>query len=135
MRKRNLLLLFATLATLLLLTACRTSPIYNVHNAAIPSAQKAPLSMAEIEGAIVRAGAGLGWNMRPMTPGHIVGTLNIRSHQAVVDITYDEQDYNINYKSSYNLKYNGTKIHSQYNNWIRYLSQAIDAQIATAQYK
>jgi len=135
MRKRNLTLLLATFAALLLLTACRTAPIYNVHDAAIPSSQKAPITMNEIEGAIVRAGAGLGWTMSVVAEGHIVATLNIRSHQAVVDINYDERDYSINYKSSYNLKYNGTKIHSQYNNWIRNLTQAINAQVATTQYK
>jgi hypothetical protein len=135
MKKLNLLLLFSAISVILMLTACRTAPIYNVHNAAIPNSGKSALTMQDIEGAIVRAGSGLGWNMRPIEPGLISATLNLRSHQAVVDITYDLNDYNINYKSSINLKYNGTKIHSNYNGWIHNLSNAIDAQIASAQYK
>lgn len=135
MKKMKLVLLFSTLAVVLMLTACRTAPVYNVHNAAIPNIEKAPLTMIDIEGAIVKAGAGLGWNMRPVKPGLIVATLNIRAHQAVADITYDLNDYNIDYSSSINLKYSGTKIHSNYNRWIQNLSKAINAQIATAQYK
>jgi hypothetical protein len=36
--------------------------------------------------AIVHAGMGLGWEMASTTPDHIIGTLNLRAHQAVVDI-------------------------------------------------
>ncbi len=135
MKKLKLVLLFAALGTILMLTACRTAPVYNIHNAAIPNMEKTPLTMNDIEGAIVRAGSGLGWNMRTIKPGFIEATLNIRAHQAVVDITYDQSDYNINYKSSMNLKYNGTKIHSNYNGWVQNLSSAINAQISSAQYK
>ena len=39
--------------------------------------------------AIVHAGMGLGWEMASTTPDHIIGTLNLRAHQAVADIAYD----------------------------------------------
>jgi len=39
------------------------------------------------------------------TPGKIVGKLNLRSHQVVVDIAYDAKSYNIRYKSSKGLLY------------------------------
>jgi hypothetical protein len=29
---------------------------------------------------------GMGWEMAATTPDHIIGTLNLRAHQAVVDI-------------------------------------------------
>ena len=135
MKKLNLVILFSVLSVVLMLTACRTAPVYNVHNAAIPNTEKAPMTMQDIEAAIVRAGAGLGWNMRPVKPGLITATLNLRSHQAVVDITYDLEDYSIDYKSSINLKYNGTKIHSNYNGWIQNLNNAINAQLSTEMYK
>lgn len=135
MKKLNRAILFTTLAAILLLTACRTAPVLNIHNAAFPEYDKASLSMKQIEGAIVIAGTGLGWIMTPVADGHIVGTLNLRSHQAVVDVTFNQDDYNIDYKSSANLKYNGTKIHKNYNGWIQNLSTAINNQITTAQYK
>ncbi|BCS88439.1 hypothetical protein [Pseudodesulfovibrio sediminis] len=135
MKKVRTVLLFATLAAILLLTACRTASVYNVNNAAIPSGQEKPLTMAQIEKAIVLAGSDLGWVMQADKPGHIIGTLNVRSHMAAVDVTYDENSYSINYKNSTNLKYTGSTIHSQYNNWVKYLSQAIDSQISAAKYQ
>lgn len=134
MKKLNLVLLLTMLTAILMLTACRTAPVLNIDNAAIPEGPT-PLTMTEIEGAIVKAGTGLGWSMSLIKPGHIVGTLNVRSHQAVVDVTYNEKDFNIDYKSSNNLKYNGKKIHHKYNNWVLNLEDAINNQIATAQYK
>lgn len=131
--KRNLILL-AALSVILMLTACRTAPVYNVHDAVVPNAET-QLSMDEIAKAIITAGNGLGWQMQVAEPGLIVATLNIRSHQAVVNITYSPKDYNIDYKSSYNLKYDGTKIHSNYNGWVQNLSKAISNNLAAAQYK
>jgi len=135
MKKNNLLLILALLTIVLMLPACRTAPVYNVHNAGIPTTQNAPMTMEKVTAAIIKAGGGLGWNMRPIKPGLIEATLNIRAHQAIVNITYDEANYNIDYKSSNNLKYNGTKIHSNYNGWIQNLSRAINNQLATAQYE
>lgn len=134
MKHSKPILLIVMLAAMLMLAACRTAPIYNVHNVSF-NASQTPLSLDEITGAIVKAGAGLGWDMSVVTPGHIQATLNIRAHQAVVDITYNEHDYSINYKSSSNLKYDGTNIHSNYNGWIKNLRTAINNQIASAQYK
>ena len=34
------------------------------------------------------------------TPGKIVGKLNFRAHQAVVDITYDAKSCNIRYRAA-----------------------------------
>jgi hypothetical protein len=48
---------------------------------------------------------GLGWEMAATTPDHIIGTLNLRAHQTVVDIAYDTKSYNIRYKSSMGLLY------------------------------
>ena len=60
---------------------------------------------------IRRAGAGLGWRMEQHGPGLIRGTLNLRAHQAVVDIPYDAQRFSIRYVSSSNLDYDGRSIH------------------------
>jgi len=91
--------------------------------------------MAEVGNAIIKAGKGIGWEMHPKSTGCIIGTRYFRTHQAAVNILYSRQDYTIEYRSSVNLKYDGTNIHRNYNEWVTYLSQAIDAALASAQYK
>lgn len=111
------------------LVSCRVAPIYNVSNAPI-TAPKADISLSDVEKAIMRAGASLGWQMRPTSPGLIVGTLVLRTHTAVVDIKYDTTSYSITYKDSKNLQYDGTNIHSNYNGWIQRLDNSIKAQLS-----
>jgi hypothetical protein len=110
----------------LLLVGCRTADLYNVQNA--PGASKA-VSMADVETAIRRAGHGLGWQITPQGPGRAEGTLALREHRAVVDITYDTKSYSIKYKDSSNLQYDGKTIHSNYNGWIQNLDKAINREL------
>lgn len=48
---------------------------------------------------------------------------------AEVDITYSKDKYNIRYKNSNNLNYDGTKIHSNYNGWIQNFDNAIKREL------
>ena len=114
-----------------LLAGC-TSAIYNINNATVAGLNGGTLTMPEIKKAIMTAGAGLGWQVKEESPGHLVGTLHLRTHTAVVDIPYSTETYNITYKSSSNLLYDpedGT-IHSNYNGWIENLDKAIKTQLA-----
>lgn len=86
--------------------------------------------MDEVGKAILRAGGTLGWQMKQVEPGYILGTLKLRSHVAVVDVRYTTQNYSIKYKDSTNLNYDGTNIHSNYNGWISNLDRAIKTQLA-----
>lgn len=79
---------------------------------------------------IRRAGAALGWRVESLGPGLMRGTLDLRSHQAVVDIPYDTQRFAIRYVNSTNLLYDGTMIHRNYNGWVRNLQNAIVTQSA-----
>ncbi len=117
-------------AVAVLLIACVPTPIRNIENAPI-NVSSSTYDLSDVTKAIKRAGIGLGWQMKEETPGHIVGSLYLRSHVAVVDITYTLDDYGINYKDSTNLKYNAgsNSIHSSYNRWIRNLAKEIDAQL------
>ncbi|WP_462165639.1 hypothetical protein [Pseudoalteromonas sp. GB43] len=72
----------------------------------------------------------LGWTCRSNAEGQILGKLDIRKHQLRVDITFNEQEYSIDYKDSINLDYNGKKIHRQYINWVTNLMRNIDAELA-----
>ena len=130
MRKINLknLLFIAVLSLTLTLIGCRTSPIYNVTEAPVPASGK--ITADNVKNAIYAAGAGLGWQMKEVEPGHIVASLFIRTHSAVVDIPYTATNYSITYKDSTDLKYDGSSIHSNYNGWIQNLDHAIQARLS-----
>ena len=126
MNLKSLGVIFLILTTLLF-SGCRTAPVYNISDAAFPEQNT---KQEDIARAIVTAGGSLGWVMKKKEPGHIVGTLHLRDHVAVVDINYDNEKYSITYKDSTNLKYDGTAIHSNYNSWITNLSNAINNQVS-----
>jgi hypothetical protein len=116
-------------AVTLSLSACTTQPIMNVTEAQVVTSKSNP-SLDEIRQAIIRAGTQLGWQMKAERPGHIVGSLSLRTHVAVVDIDYDRKSYSIKYKDSTNLEYNGSTIHRNYNGWIQRLDQGIKSQLS-----
>jgi len=118
------------LATLLV-TGCAPTPVRNVVDAPVVS-NKASLSLDDVRIAITHAGASLGWIMIEQAPGKIKGTLKLRSHTAIVDVTYDTSTYNIQYVDSTNLDYSASKgtIHKNYNGWIRNLDNAIQRELA-----
>ena len=128
---RNVLKVFLIVAAAFALAACRTAPVHNVEEAAIVSGTGENLTTEQVKNAIVRAGASLGWDMKEVEKGHLVGTLFLRSHMAQVDITYDADAYSIHYKDSSNLNYDGTNIHSNYNGWIENLQRNIQSQLTT----
>jgi len=118
---------FLILATLLF-SGCTSKPIYNVPNTPIIARNGAPTD-AQITKAIFRAGDFLGWKMKKVSPGHIIGTLHLRTHTAIVDISYNSDSYSITYKDSTNLGYTGTNIHRNYNTWVNNLDKAINANL------
>jgi hypothetical protein len=121
----------AVVAAAFLAAGCRTAPIYNVKDAPVSVATGQTATLNTVEQAIIRAGNGLGWQMKVEKPGLIVGTLNLRTHTAVVDIPFTASTYSIVYKSSVNLDQQGDKIHENYNGWVQNLDQAIRRQLLT----
>jgi hypothetical protein len=85
---------------------------------------------AKIADAIVRAGLKTNWRITPAGEGKMIGTLNIRSHTAVVNIIYDETSYRIEYSDSVNLKHTDGRIHKNYNKWVHALDRNINTEIA-----
>ncbi len=128
MKHGNLGVIVMVAATLLI-AGCRSAPVYNVTDAPFTVAQPS-VTEADMTRAIVTGGRSLGWIMKEQGPGHILGTLHLRTHTAVVDIFYDRNQYSIVYNSSTNLDYDGTNIHSNYNGWVQNLSNAIDVQVS-----
>ena len=146
MKTKYLLVVLLSLV-LAVMTGCRTSPIYNIQDQYIATNIDGHTE-EDVKKAIIRAGGGLGWKMNADKPGHVLGTLYLRSHIAIVDITYDLNKYSITYKDSTDLDYeaagqqttdadgntyvNETEIiHSNYNGWIQNLDRAIQAQLST----
>jgi hypothetical protein len=108
--------------------------IYNVKDAPVQTATGKEPSTEDVQKAIIQAGAALGWTMAVVKPGEIMGTLNIRSHQATVTIPYTSKTYSILYKGSTNLKYDADKqtIHENYAGWIQRLDGAIRSRLTAA---
>ena len=123
----KILSFFLLSMSFVLFTGCKSTAVYNVKQAPI-AMQNESYTLSDVEKAIIKAG-GSKWQMQKTEPGHIVGTLNHGKLMAQVDITYNRQDYNIEYKNSQNLNYDGTNIHRRYNNWIQKLSQRIQSNL------
>jgi hypothetical protein len=126
MRKLSALLIF-----LFVLPGCRVEPVLNIHQMAYERGTIPHGKMKQATIAIIEAGSDLGWEMKSIEPGHIVGTLNIRAHIAMVDIFYNTKNFTIKYKRSYNLRYDGTNIHKGYNSWITNLRNKIQNKLVS----
>lgn len=126
--KNILKVISALFLGLFILTGCTTLAIYNVDNDPI----EGKISKDKVYKAIKKAGTSKGWIIRKVKPGLAMGTLNLRTHKAVVEIPYSEKTFSIKYKSSLNLKYDAEKglIHKNYNSWIKNLENAINFQLA-----
>jgi hypothetical protein len=112
--------------SLALLAGCKTATVRNVDSAMILG----DITIVNVENAINRAGSTLGWSLTKKSDGHILGKLALRSHLAVVDITYNKSSYSITYVDSTNLDYSNGVIHKNYNGWIENLEKAINVQLS-----
>ncbi len=108
------------LAAPLFVLACAMPVVQDIHGEAIVS--RAPLTLHEVETAILKAARIRGWETQVVEPGHIVATLRVRESRVTTDIFFETDKYSILYRSSTNLEYDGTYIHRSYNRWIRNLS-------------
>lgn len=120
----------AVAAAAFLLAACPTVPIYNVSDAPISTTSGKHLSASQVRGAIITAGTALGWQVTDAGPGHLLGTLHLRNHTAVVDIPYSATKYSIVFKSAENLEAADGKIHKNYNGWVQNLDRQIRTEIS-----
>ena len=120
----------------LLLTAvlgCRAGgQVYEVKDAPVESAK--PLTLDQVQKAIIDAGIKQTWIMTPVKPGEMLGEYNVQSHQIHVLIPYTTKNYSILYKDSSNLRYDPVKrtIHVNYAKWIERLDNEIKARLKMA---
>ena len=123
-------IMLIVISTLLISGCFRTAPIQNIEDTPYPTWIEANVTKEDISKAIRKAGGSLSWIMQEKGDGHILGTLNIRNHTAIVDIYYDDSKYSIVYKDSKNLQHNGTEIHKSYNKWVKNLQQRINQNLS-----
>ena len=122
--KRTVVVFLLLLA--LVAGACRTAPLYQPH------VTFSARDVGSVEQAILHALANRRWLAKQEGAGVIIGTLNLRTHQAVVRIEFTADSYSIRYVDSkellYERKANGDQvIHQHYNGWIAYLVKDINA--------
>lgn len=123
-----LVLLLACLV--ILLPGCRKGVPIQDFSSPMPLVEKQP--DRAVAAAIIRGGAMTGWEITPVRPGIMTGTLVVRGkHTAVVEITYDKTQYSIKYKNSINLEQTADgKIHPNYNKWVATLDANIRRELA-----
>jgi uncharacterized protein YceK len=124
--KHNVVSWIAVAVAVLIMTGCASVPVLTVTSEPVNAPRQ--VSAQDVEVAITRAGKILGWQMAPKGSGQLEGTLQLRTHKAVIDITYDASAYSIKYKDSSNLDYDGANINRGYNRWIKSLNDTIKAQ-------
>ena len=120
------------------LSAC-TAPIYSpkgVAHGAMSAATIGDLraavdgtastaSIEDVGAAILRAGARRGWAMKEVGSNVIRATYAPRTHEAVVDVSYDTRSFSITYVSSVNMSESNGYIDTHYNRWVRNLERDI----------
>ena len=114
---------------LALAAGCTSRPVMNVMAEPVVVSPGKAATAENVRDAILRAGAGLGWNMRPAAPGVVNGSINLRTHSAAIDVEYNTRSYNIVYRSSTNLDAANGQIHKNYNGWIENLNNAIRREL------
>ncbi len=107
---------------------CTGRPVVNVQDAPVEYVGRPP-TLADVERAIQRAGQAQGWKMETVRPGLIIATRTWSTHTAVVEVTYTAKTYDIKYKDSKNLGYDGTSIHRNYNYHVQELDKGIRGQL------
>ena len=117
-------------AFVLVLVGCKSAPIHNVSDAPV-DANTQNLTTENVKKAIIRAGLGLGWQIKDAGPGKLEGTLFLRKHMAKIDIPYSKDGYSLLYRDSSQLDYKPEtgEIHKNYNGWIQNLDRAIQSQL------
>ncbi|HSV17851.1 MAG TPA: hypothetical protein VLR71_05540 [Casimicrobiaceae bacterium] len=121
--------MLAVAVALAVVAGCTSRPVLNVAAEPVVVTPGKAATEENVRDAILRAGAGLGWVMRPVSPGVINGALNLRTHGAVIDVEYTPKSYNIVYRSSTNLDAGNGQIHKNYNGWIENLNNAIRREL------
>ncbi len=118
------------IASIVVFMGCGSgSPIQNYNNSPI-KASAGKKNQENIRRAIILAGTSTGWQMREVSKSQVFATRYSGGHMAKVEINYTTESFNITYKDSSNLQYDGTNIHKTYNSWVKKLYKTIKKNIS-----
>ena len=113
------------LVLLLITLGCsKHAPMYAPGPNAVDNSR---LTVETMGKAIADAGAMLGWEVRPESPGTMkaIKTQRNGKHVVVLRIVYTATTYSISYAESINMNYDGRNIHPKYNKWVTELERNI----------
>jgi hypothetical protein len=115
----------AIFAALLLVGCARTAVLYQP-----PPVSFQALPPRDIEAAIFEGCSRRGWIPTKVQSGVIDATVYLRSHLAVVRITFDSESFTVRYLRSENLGYDRKRdgsevIHRNYNAWVKNLTRDV----------
>ncbi|WP_420850580.1 hypothetical protein [Pseudomonas lutea] len=66
------------------------------------------------------------WSVQRIEPNRVQGEITVRGQfHAEIDIPYSVDHYQITYRDSRELNYKDSKIHNNYNRWVRLLDKGI----------
>ncbi len=114
-------------SVLLAIAGCKTTDVHNVPRTAFTGPVSARLQ--DVGEAIWAAGRREGWRVRETAPGEVSAEKNLRTHRALVRITYDTQGFDITLLEADGLEYDGRHIHKAYNEWVAQLEKAIQDEV------
>lgn len=115
------------------LSGCTSAPLYN------PSIEYPAQNINNVEDALLKGLANRQWLPKKESPGLITATLNLRQHQATIQINYFTTGYSIKLINSKMLDYEKDatgkeSIHGNYNKWIEYLINDINTVLGIPTY-
>lgn len=111
--------------------AARTQPVYNIVDKPIVSGSGTPLTMEQVGSTLAAAARYKRWTVAEVEDGYLRAQINVRKHFAAIDIRYTNATYSITYRDSEVLKYDGSKIHRNYNKWIKLIEKVADENFAS----
>lgn len=109
----------------------RTQPVYDIIEKPIQTGSGQIPTMDQVGEALASAARQKGWSVAEVEEGYLTAQIDVRQHFAAIDIRYTSQTYSIIYRDSEVLKYDGTKIHRNYNKWIKLIEQIADQNLAS----
>jgi len=123
------ILLTVSLSAAAGLAAARATTMLELGRQSVVTVDAKPITADAMRKAIIAGGAVHGWKPVGEQPGVLSLESDSGQHQVVVDVAYDAQGWQINYKTSANLNYEHsdkkTTIHPKYNKWIMELNSEI----------
>ena len=123
---RKSLILTAALAAAGLLSGCMA---FMGENIQYPKENVSGAAPEQVKSAILSGCLSRGWECEERSPGVIRAIHATTKFQAIVDIPYSAEGFQLNYVSSIGLGYKNGIIHNRYNRWVNNLRYDAEQQL------